>query len=41
MTFGRDIKELKDEYDLIEVQPIDLFPNTYHVETMSYLRRKA
>jgi 23S rRNA (uracil1939-C5)-methyltransferase len=26
-------------YDLIEAQPVDLFPQTYHIETIALLRR--
>ena len=35
-TFARDIKELTPfGYQLQEVQPVDLFPHTYHVELVS------
>lgn len=38
MTFARDVKELKEHYELVETIPVDLFPQTYHVETMGYFR---
>lgn len=31
-TLARDLKEIKACYDINEVQPVDLFPQTYHVE---------
>ena len=35
-TLARDAKRLaKSGYRLISVQPFDLFPQTYHVETIS------
>ena len=37
MTLTRDINLLKDKYELQEVTPIDMFPNTYHVETIALL----
>lgn len=40
MTLVRDLNILKENYDIIEVTPFDMFPNTYHVETISLLRKK-
>lgn len=35
-TFARDIQELKPfGYELQQVQPVDLFPHTYHVELVA------
>ncbi|MGM0445759.1 MAG: 23S rRNA (uracil(1939)-C(5))-methyltransferase RlmD [Bacillota bacterium] len=39
-TLARDLKSLKDFYDILKVQPIDMFPQTYHLETVVKLRRK-
>ncbi|NGT87007.1 23S rRNA (uracil(1939)-C(5))-methyltransferase RlmD [Clostridium perfringens] len=40
-TLGRDLKVLEDNgYKTLEVQPVDMFPNTSHVETVVSLRRK-
>jgi 23S rRNA (uracil1939-C5)-methyltransferase len=38
-TMARDVALLKDHYQVAEVQPLDLFPNTYHVETVALLMR--
>jgi len=38
-TLARDIALLKEVYKLEEVQPIDLFPNTYHIESVARLER--
>jgi len=38
-TLARDVALLKEGYTLEEVQLIDLFPNTYHIESVSRLER--
>ena len=40
ITLARDIDDLKEEYELKEITLFDLFPNTYHVETVCALERK-
>ena len=39
-TYARDINILSQLYEPSEIIPIDLFPHTYHIETMSCLRLK-
>ncbi|WP_283725881.1 23S rRNA (uracil(1939)-C(5))-methyltransferase RlmD [Clostridium perfringens] len=40
-TLGRDLQVLEENgYKTLEVQPVDMFPNTSHVETVVSLRRK-
>ena len=39
-TLARDLKELKKHYDIKKVQPVDMFPQTYHVETVVLLNQK-
>ncbi len=39
-TLARDLKLLKDSYQILEVHPVDMFPNTYHVECVVFLSRK-
>jgi len=40
VTLARDLKKLDNLYEVIEITPVDMFPNTYHVETVSLLLRK-
>lgn len=40
MTFARDINLLKEYYKLIDLNIIDMFPDTYHIELISYLEVK-
>ncbi len=39
-TLARDLKILKDNYNIKSITPLDMFPNTYHVETFCILERK-
>ncbi len=39
-TLFRDLKKLAEYYDLENMQLFDMFPNTYHVEIFSVLKRK-
>ncbi|PUU87244.1 MAG: 23S rRNA (uracil1939-C5)-methyltransferase, partial [Halanaerobium sp.] len=34
-TQARDLKSLKEKYRLLEIQPVDLFPQTYHIESVA------
>jgi 23S rRNA (uracil1939-C5)-methyltransferase len=37
-TMARDLKELSNVYDIQELQPVDMFPQTYHIEAVAKLR---
>ena len=40
-TLARDLKQLTAEaYDLIGVQPLDMFPHTHHIEAVATLRAR-
>ncbi len=39
-SLARDLKELSYSYEIREVQPVDLFPMTGHVETVVLMSRK-
>ncbi|MFO7750031.1 MAG: 23S rRNA (uracil(1939)-C(5))-methyltransferase RlmD [Desulfobacteraceae bacterium] len=36
-TLARDIGMLKSRYKVVEVQPVDLFPHTFHIESVALL----
>ena len=38
ITMARDINLLSNNYELVEVTPYDMFPNTYHVECVCVLK---
>lgn len=40
VTLARDLKTLTSNYDVLEVHPVDMFPNTYHVENVVFLEKK-
>jgi 23S rRNA (uracil1939-C5)-methyltransferase len=39
-TQARDILLLSGNYDVVRVQPVDMFPHTHHVENVTLLKRK-
>jgi 23S rRNA (uracil1939-C5)-methyltransferase len=40
-TLARDLVLLKEAYQVQEVQPVDLFPHTYHIESVAKLVKKS
>jgi 23S rRNA (uracil1939-C5)-methyltransferase len=36
----RDLEKLKEKYDILKVQPVDMFPHTDHVENVVLLKHK-
>jgi len=39
-TMARDLGMLKESYRVLEVQPVDMFPHTYHIESVARLDNK-
>ncbi|MEX0906220.1 MAG: 23S rRNA (uracil(1939)-C(5))-methyltransferase RlmD [Balneolaceae bacterium] len=39
-TMARDLKILKEFYTVDRVQPVDMFPQTYHIEAVTQLTRR-
>ena len=37
-TLARDLKKMKDKYEVESVHQIDFFPNTFHIEAAAFLR---
>jgi 23S rRNA (uracil1939-C5)-methyltransferase len=40
ITLARDLKILKEKYNVEKITPVDMFPNTYHVETIVMLSKR-
>lgn len=40
VTLARDLNLLKEKFNIIECTPVDMFPNTYHVESIVKLEKK-
>ncbi len=40
VTLARDLKLLSEKYEVKEITPVDMFPNTYHVECVTLLEKK-
>jgi 23S rRNA (uracil1939-C5)-methyltransferase len=38
-TMARDVQMVQESYRLEEVQPVDMFPHTYHVEAVAKLAK--
>lgn len=41
MTLVRDLNALSKDYNILELTPVDMFPNTSHVECVSLLQKKT
>ena len=39
-TQARDIALMKEKYDTVKIQPVDMFPHTHHVENVALLIKK-
>ena len=39
-TLSRDLKDLSVNYNILNVTPVNMFPRTYHVESLTLLERK-
>jgi 23S rRNA (uracil1939-C5)-methyltransferase len=39
-TMARDLGMIKENYRVLEIQPVDMFPHTYHIESVARLERK-
>jgi 23S rRNA (uracil1939-C5)-methyltransferase len=39
-TMARDLALLNDQYEITHVQPVDMFPQTYHIETVARLQSR-
>lgn len=39
-TLKRDLENVSDIYDILEIHLLDFFPSTYHFETLVYLARR-
>lgn len=40
-TMARDLKELDKNYTIDHIQPVDMFPQTYHIETVARLTSRT
>ena len=38
-SLARDVALMSEKYRLVEVQPVDMFPHTYHIEVVAKLER--
>ena len=39
-TMARDMRAMRQDYHTVEIQPVDMFPHTYHIEAISELVRR-
>ena len=39
-TLARDLSLMQEQYHVTEIQPVDMFPHTYHVECVAKLEKK-
>ena len=38
-SLARDVGMMKEKYRLLAVQPVDMFPHTYHIESVAKLEK--
>jgi len=39
-TMARDLEILSENYNVLKIQPVDMFPHTYHIESVTLLEKK-
>lgn len=39
-TQARDVQLLDEKYEVLKVQPVDMFPHTHHIENVALLKRR-
>jgi len=39
-TMARDLEILSENYRVLKIQPVDMFPHTYHIESVAQLEKK-
>ena len=39
-TMARDLGTMSGDYQVVEIQPVDMFPHTYHIEAIAKLSRR-
>lgn len=39
-TLARDLAQIKKKYIIKEIQPVDMFPHTYHIENVALMKKK-
>jgi 23S rRNA (uracil1939-C5)-methyltransferase len=40
-TLARDLGQMQEHYHIVQIQPVDMFPHTYHIECVAKLERKS
>ena len=40
ITMARDMGQMAHKYHIVEIQPVDMFPHTYHIESVAKMVRK-
>ena len=40
-TQARDLEMMKEDYEILKVQPVDMFPQTHHVENVVLLKKRT